>query len=195
LETEAQFKLWLESARRGDLEAFGRIVAVLRPRLAGIVARYARMEQDREDLLQEVFIRAFRSLKKFRGAGSFEGWMRKIAVRTSIDWLRAKLRRKEKAESELSENERNWISSRFSDTSTGNPDQELQKNIAKEMLYKALDKLTPEDRTAVTLFELEGLSIVEIADITGWSISNVKVRCHRARNRLAKWVKNPGERP
>ncbi len=195
METEAQFILWLESARRGDVEAFGRIVAVLRPRLAGIVARYARMEQDREDLLQEVFIRAFRSLKKFRGAGSFEGWMRKIAVRTSIDWLRAKLRRKEKSESELTADERNWISSRFADTSTGNPDRELQKNIAVEMLYKALDKLSPEDRTAITLFELDGLSIIEIADITGWSISNVKVRCHRARKRLAKWVKDSGERP
>ena len=189
METNAQFKLWLDSAIRGDVEAFGRIVSVIRPRIAGIVARYARLEEDREDLLQEVFLRAFRSLKKYTGRGSFEGWVKKIAVYTSIDWLRAKMRRKEKAESELTDDEQNRLANRFANGGARSPDVETQKNMDRQLLYKALDELSPQDRTAITLFELERMSIAEVAEITGWSISKVKVRCHRAKAKLAKWVK------
>jgi RNA polymerase sigma-70 factor (ECF subfamily) len=190
---DAQFELWLDAARRGDIEAFGRIVAHLRPKMARIVARYARREADREDLLQDVFIRAFRSLKKYRGTGSFEGWMRKVAVRTSIDWLRAKMRRREVVESELTTEEQSWLQSRASDSSGTSPEREAERNMARGILYKALDELSPDDRTAIVLFEIEGLSVAEISNATGWSESNVKVKCHRAKKRLAEWVRKRGE--
>jgi RNA polymerase sigma-70 factor (ECF subfamily) len=193
MENDAQFRLWLDAARRGDVEAFGRVVGLLRPRMARIVARYARAEADREDLLQDVFIRAFRSLKKFRGRGSFEGWMRKIAVRTCIDWLRVKLRRREISESELTQEENHWLQRRFSGGEGDSPDDEMEKNMARDILYRALDELTVEDRTAIVLFEIEGLSVAEVSEITGWSESNVKVRCHRARKRLAAWIRERGE--
>ena len=193
MQDNEQLKLWLDAARGGDIEAFGRIVTLLRPRVARVVARYATIEVDREDLLQEVFIKAFRTLKKYRGTGSFEGWLHKVAVGTSLDWLRAKMRRKERLESELSAEERHWLEVKLSGTSTDSPDRELDRNMAKELLYKALDELSPEDRTAITLFELEGMSVEEISGITGWSKSNVKVRCHRARGRLAKWIRERGE--
>jgi len=188
MRNDPQLELWLNAARTGDVEAFGRIAALLRPRIARVAARYAKGEQDREDLLQDIFLRAFRSLGNYKGKGAFEGWMHKVAVRTSLDWLRTKLRRKEKAESELTQDEQNWLQKRLSDDHRSPPDLESERNAAREILYKALDKLSPEDRTAIVLFELEGMSVADISGITGWSISNVKVRCHRARNRLAEWV-------
>jgi RNA polymerase sigma-70 factor (ECF subfamily) len=189
---DARFKMWLDAARKGDVEAFGFIVPVLRPGVARIVARYAHTEEDREDLLQEVFIRAFSSLKNYRGKGSFEGWLRKLAVGTSIDWLRSKTRRKVSYESELTRDEKNWLQERFADDSSHSPETATERNFARQILYKALDKLSPEDRTAITLFELEGMNIEEVASVTGWSHSNVKVRCHRARKRLASFIREEG---
>ena len=191
----AQLELWLDAAKRGDVEAFGRIVSLLRPRIARVVARYASRLEDREDLLQDVFLRAFRSLKKFRGSGSFEGWMHKVAIHTSLDWLRTKMRQREKYESELTDDEHNWLQNRLSVIGSNSPYDETERNMAKEILYKALDRLSPEDRTAIILFELEGMSVAEVSGVTGWSKSNVKVRCHRARAKLAKFVKEGGLKP
>ncbi len=193
MENDARFEVWLDDARRGDVEAFGRIATLLRPKMAGVVARYARKDADREDLLQEIFIRAFRSLKNYRGRGSFEGWMRKIAVRTSIDWLRVKMRRRERSESELTRDEHSWLEARFAASGGDSPESELERSIAIDVLHKGLDALSPEDRTAITLFEIDGLSVKEISETTGWSEANVKVRCHRARNRLAQWIRAKGE--
>jgi RNA polymerase sigma-70 factor (ECF subfamily) len=193
MQDDPQLELWLNAARTGDVEAFGHIVALLRPRLAKVAARYAKAEQDREDLLQDIFLRAFRSLRNYKGTGAFEGWMHKVAVRASLDWLRAKLRRREKTESELTEDEQNWLQTRLSDNHANSPEGEMERNTTKEILNKGLNKLSPEDRTAIVLLELEGMSVAEIAGITGWSISNVKVRCHRARNRLAEWITKEAE--
>jgi len=185
---DPQLDLWLKAAKKGDVEAFGRIVALLRPRIAKVAGRYAHSEEDREDLLQDIFLRAFRSLRNYNGKGAFEGWMHRLAVRASVDWLRGKLRRKEKAESELTIDEQNWLTERLSDDPGSSPDEEMQKNMAREILYKGLDKLSAEDRTALVLLEIDGMSVAEISDVTGWSASNVKVRCHRARKKLAEWV-------
>ncbi len=193
MQEDAELKLLIEPAKHGDVDAFGRLVATLRPGVARVIARYAFAEQDREDLLQDVFIRVYRSLKNYSGRGSFNGWVLKIAVNTSIDWLRKKMRRREIPESQLTTDERNLIQDRLADNDDNSPYDETRRKMDIGILYKALDQLNPDDRTAIVLFELEGMSIEEIASATGWSKSKVKVRCHRARGKLAQWLKDKGE--
>ena len=102
MQNDPQLEIWIEAAQQGDVDAFGRIVSHIKPRIAMVVSRYAAGKEDREDLLQDVFIRAFRSLKNFKAKGSFEGWVYRIAIHTSLDWLRAKMRRHEKPETTTS---------------------------------------------------------------------------------------------
>jgi len=168
----------------GDNDAFGVIITTYKGMVGLMVGRYARIEADREDLAQEVFIRAYGAIGKYRGTGSFEGWLRKIAVHTCLDWLRKKKSRKAVPLSELSDDEAKWVEVNPAYiTDTGIEDR-IDSSRTLEILQKAMESLSPEDHLVIVLKEFESKSISEISEITGWSEANVKVRAHRARERL-----------
>jgi len=168
----------------GDADAFGMIIASYKDMVGLMVGRYTRIEADREDLAQEVFIRAYSAIGKYRGSGSFEGWLRKIAVHTCLDWLRKKKVRKAIPLSELSDDEVGWIETNLISATDMELEDKIDSSKALEILQKAMEKLSPEDHLVIVLQELEGKSINEISEITGWNKTNVKVRAHRARERL-----------
>ena len=160
----------------GDDEAFGELVRRYKRRVFSISARYVRNSDELDDVCQEIFLKVYQNLGKYRGDAPFEHWMSKIAVNACYDALR-KQRRKEKevpfddVEFALSE----------PPSSEGIP-----SNEAWEILRHALAKLRPRDRMVITLLNLEERSIREVSALTGWSESNVKVRAFRARNELKK---------
>ena len=159
----------------GDDEAFTQLVRRYKRRVFGIVARYVRNNHELDDVCQEIFIKVYQNLGRFRGDAPFEHWLSKIAVNACYDTLRKQRHRQDEVPLE--------------DTAFafGNPScQDVPSNEAWEILRYALRKLRPEDQVVITLLNLEEKSIREVAALTGWSESKVKVRAFRARNQLKK---------
>ena len=125
-------------------------------------------------------MKAFAQMKSFEGRGSMEGWLTRIATNTCLNILRSAKRRPETLTSDLSDDETDWIE-RVSDRS-GTLDAE-QKVIALDLAERVLETLSAEDRLALTMIDGEGASVNEVAEVTGWSESKVKVRAFRARKK------------
>jgi RNA polymerase sigma-70 factor (ECF subfamily) len=162
----------------GDDGAFARLVARHKGRVFKLAARCARDNDELEDICQEVFIKAYENLAKFRHEAPFEHWLTKIAVRACHDALRA--RRHEKNTGTLDD-----LKHELRDVAEAARSEARQ---ARELLNRAMDLLTPDERLVIILMELEEMTLRETAGLTGWSEANVKVRAHRARQALKKIV-------
>jgi RNA polymerase sigma-70 factor (ECF subfamily) len=170
----------------GDSASFEPLIRKYQPRVFATARRYARRESEVEDIVQEVFIKAFQKLKGFRGEAPFEHWLMRLAVRTCYDFLRAHQRNRETAFSELTEPEADWLE-RF----VVQPDAAGENaDAARQLVDKILSRLPPAARMVVTLLEIEGRPVKEIAALTGWSVPLVKVRAFRARGEMRKILKN-----
>jgi RNA polymerase sigma-70 factor, ECF subfamily len=170
----------------GDSASFEPLIRKHQPRVFATARRYARRESEVEDIVQEVFIKAFQKLKGFRGEAPFEHWLMRLAVRTCYDFLRAHQRNRETAFSELTGPEADWLE-RF----VVQPDAAAERSdAARQLVDKILSRLPPPARMVITLLEIEGRSVKEIAALTGWSVPLVKVRAFRARAEMRKILKS-----
>jgi RNA polymerase sigma-70 factor (ECF subfamily) len=168
----------IQSTLRGDDDAFAELVRRHKRKVFGIAARFARNDHELDDICQEIFIKVYRNLKGFRSEAPFEHWVSRIAVRSCYDFLRAT--RRERPNVPLDGLE------------LGVHDH-VSPGRAAEVLRWAMAKLSADERLVITLLELEEKSVREVAGLTGWSESNVKVRAHRARNALKKILKKSHE--
>ncbi len=167
---------------RGETASFEPLVVRYSPRVFGTARRYARRESEVEDIVQEIWSKAFQKLRSFRGEAPFEHWLMRLAVRTCYDFLREHQRNRETIFSELSEPEEDWLE-RFVSNPEGASETAL---AARELVQRLLGKLSPAARLVITLLEIEERSVKEIAQITGWSVPLVKVRAFRARAEMRK---------
>jgi RNA polymerase sigma-70 factor (ECF subfamily) len=167
---------------RGDTGSFEPLVAKYSPRLFATARRYARRESEVEDIVQEVWVKAFRKLRSFRGEAPFEHWLMRLAVHTCYDFLRVHQRSREAAFSDLSEPEEDWLDRFVSQPSLAAEDAEA----ARQLVGRVLEQLSPPARLVITLLEIEERSVKEIAGLTGWSAPLVKVRAFRARAQMRK---------
>ena len=165
----------------GQAESFEPLVVKYQPRVFALARRYARREDEVADIAQTVFIKAFQKLSSYRGDAPFEHWLMRMATFTCYDFLRKHQRNREYPASDLSDEENDWLEN-VGEESTG----ETDRNAAKALVERLLDGLKPEDRHIIVLLELEGKSVKEIAEITDLSESNVKVKAHRARDKMRK---------
>src|SRR6266480_6378280 len=94
---------------KGDAASFEPLITKYQPRVFATARRYARRESEVEDIVQEVFVKAFQKLSSFRGEAPFEHWLMRLAVRTCYDFLRSHQRNKETAFTELTEPESDWL--------------------------------------------------------------------------------------
>lgn len=143
-----------------------------------------------EDLAQEVFIRAYRSLPTLRNRPGFKNWLSSIAVKTAYDFWRRQYRSREVAMSALSTEGRNWLGHILAEASSRSFDRGNARQDAREVLAWALDRLSAEERVVIQLVYLEGFSGREAARQLGWSTANVKVRSFRARKKLRKLLES-----
>ena len=111
-----------------------------------------------------------------------EGWLTRIATNTCLNILRSAKRRPELVTSDLTEDETAWLEQVSNSIGAAAPDAE-QRVIAVDLADKVLETLNPEDRLALTMIDGEGASVNEVAEVTGWSESKVKVRAFRARKK------------
>lgn len=171
---------------RGDSASFEPLIRKYQPRVFATARRYARRESEIEDIVQEIFLKAYQKLGSFRGEAPFEHWLMRLAVRTCYDFLRGHQRNRESAFTDLTEPESNWL-----DQFIVQPDSALDDaSAAKLLVERLLTQLTPPARMVITLLEIEGRSVKEIASLTGWSVPLVKVRAFRARAEMRKVLKN-----
>lgn len=173
----------LQRVRQRDQAAARELVEHLYPLVIRIVRSHLPRRVAEEDLTQEVFLKMFTRLEQYQGAVPFPHWVSRIAVTTCIDHLRAQKRRPEFRWADLSEGEAEVL-----DAVMTNQDDVPANDAmaAHELVYKLLGQLKPDDQLVLRLLDLEQRSIAEIADLTGWNQSLIKVRAFRARRKLQK---------
>jgi RNA polymerase sigma-70 factor (ECF subfamily) len=177
--TEAEL---ITAVLKGDAASFEPLVQKYSPRVFATARRYARRESEVEDIVQEVWLKAFQKLNGFRGEAPFEHWLMRLAVRTCYDFLRGHQRNREAAFSELSEPETDWLEHFVSQPEAASENAEA----ARQLVERLLNQLSPAARLIITLLEIEERSVKEISQLTGWSVPLVKVRAFRARAEMRK---------
>jgi RNA polymerase sigma-70 factor (ECF subfamily) len=160
----------------GEDDAFAELVRRHKRRVFGTASRFARDAHQLDDIAQEVFLRAFKNLGKFRHDAPFEHWLARITVSACYDFLRKERRLREQLPLDLHD---------FDLRDTG-AEAALSAGRAREVVEHAMRQLSPEERLVLTLAELEERPMREIATLTGWTEANVKVRAFRARQSLKK---------
>jgi RNA polymerase sigma-70 factor (ECF subfamily) len=167
----------VSAALAGDPSAFGELAARHKTRVFGLVSRFANNGADLEDICQDVFIQAYFNLRQFRRESPFEHWVLRIATYKCYDYLRRRKRDRTGGTSVDA-----LLESGYEPAAPQPP----APHPDLDRLYEAIDKLTPKERLVITLLELEDRSLQEVAQLTGWSVGNVKVRAFRARASLHK---------
>lgn len=160
----------------GDDHAFAELVSRHRTRVFSTASRFARDGHQLDDIAQEVFVRAFRHLGKFRGDAPFEHWLARITVSACYDFLRKERRIREQVS----------LDAHAFDLRDSGVEAAIAAGRARELVEFAMRQLSPDERLILTLAELEERSMREISELTGWSETNVKVRAFRARQSLKK---------
>ena len=168
----------LRRIRSGEPEAYALLVARYQNKVFSILRRYARDSHKVEDLAQDTFLKAWRALDQYSAKSPFEHWLSRIATNVARDHLRRLGSRiRETGFEDLGEDTLDWLD-------TGRGGRQLQVNEARQLLEYALQRLTPTSRLVLTMREIEGRSLKEVSELTGLSVSSVKIRCHRAKAKM-----------
>lgn len=171
----------VQRAKNGDKTAFDMLVRKYQHRIAAVVSRFVRDYAECQDVVQDSFIRAYKSLSGFRGDSQFYTWMYRIAVNTAKNHLSSKKRRPSfDVELDDAENIDGGIYIQNNDT----PEHELLRDEIAQVVSKALEQLPDDIRQAITLREMEGLSYEEIADVMNTPVGTVRSRIFRAREAI-----------
>ena len=173
----------LDRVRRQDQAAARELVEHLYPLVIRIVRSHLPRRVAEEDLAQEVFLKMFTRLAQYQGAVPFPHWVSRIAVTTCIDHLRAQKRRPEFRWADLSETEAEVLDNVITNENDVPANDAM---AARELVHKLLDQLKPDDQLVIRMLDLEQKTIAEIAGLTGWNQSLIKVRAFRARRKLQK---------
>ncbi len=172
----------IKAVLSGDDEAFTELVRRHKRKIFSIVAKFARNEDELDDISQEIFVKMYQGLHKYRGEAPLEHWLSKLAVNACYDMLRKRQRDADKVPLETVE------------FSLSSPEtQERRSSEAWDILRRAMTGLRPEDRLVITLLNLEEKSVREVSALTGWSEAKVKVRAFRARKELKKILEDSDE--
>jgi RNA polymerase sigma-70 factor, ECF subfamily len=169
-------------AQAGDKEAFEELVRRHQHRVFAVAGGILRRREDVEDIAQQVFVKAYFSLKRFDQRAAFSTWLYKITVNECWDLLRKKKVRPLVYEADLSEEQAQQFSaSERLESDAQDISQTLEDRQRVERLLQGLDE---RDRTMLILKEVEGFAIEEIAEILDLNANTVKVRLFRARRRI-----------
>jgi RNA polymerase sigma-70 factor, ECF subfamily len=174
-------------AKNDDRDAFELLVRRHQGRVFAVAAGILRNKEDVEDIAQQVFMKAYFSLKRFDQRAAFSTWLYKITVNECWDVLRKRKVRPLMFESDLSEEQARQFEA-SGEREDHHPDASEQLET-RERLEKLLDCLEERDRLMLILKEVQGFSVEEIAEILETNGNTVKVRLFRARQRIAEKMK------
>ena len=177
--------LLIKRSKEGDLRAFDLLIIKYQAKIIALAKRWVVDIHIAEDVAQETFIKAFKSLHSFREDSAFYTWLYRIGTNTAKNYVISKNRKKENTESEL-KNEEEYAS--IEQITEETPEDILLANSLKEVINKALTDLPEEIRTAISLREFEGLSYDEIAKVLSCPVGTVRSRIFRGREELNKVI-------
>ena len=177
-------------AQQGDKRAFDVLVLKYQQRIASVVSRYLRDQDEVADVSQEAFIKAYRALANFRGDAQFYTWLYRIAINTAKNHLVAKSRRPPNTDKDINDGE-------FSENSVvleteDQPETLLARDQLQTVILAAVEDLQEDLRTALMLREFDGLSYEEIAEIMACPVGTVRSRIFRARETIEKKMAQMG---
>jgi len=170
-------------AQQGDVKAFDRLMGEYQGRIYALLYNMTSNREDAEDLLQEVFLKAFKALPKFRGQSSFYTWVYRIAVNRAINFVKKRKRRRGLSLDDVDmaiERDPALVEIAGSDT----PLRQAKLTELQEKLNEALQTLSENHRTVVVLHDIQGLPHQEIGEILGCSTGTVRSRLFYARQQL-----------
>jgi RNA polymerase sigma factor (sigma-70 family) len=182
-ETAAIDRDLVDRVKRGEVEAYEELMRRYHKKIAGLVYNMTSNREDTEDLVQDVFLKAFTSIKLFKGDSSFYTWLYRIAVNRSINFLKKRKRRFSVSLDDMDQAvERDPVYVEL--TARESPVRDASLSELQQKLNKALLTLSPKHRTVVVLHDIEGLPHDEIARIVGCSEGTVRSRLFYARQHL-----------
>lgn len=167
---------YIERIQAGDTASFACLLDRYSRQVFSLIVKVVGNREDAEELAQDVFVKVYRNLSSFKGDSSFSTWIYRIAYNTAI----SETRRKKHEFLAIEESVINNVSEEEVADALGRSDNSEQMN----RLDAALAQLPPDERAIILLFYMKEKSIDEIADITGLTASNVKVKLHRIRKKL-----------
>lgn len=177
-------------AQGDNKEAFEELVHRHQHRVFAVAGGILRRREDVEDIAQQVFVKAYFSVKRFDQRAAFSTWLYKITVNECWDLLRKKKVRPLVYESDLSEEQARQFGAP-DERESGDPDIS-DRLAARQRVERLLEGLDERDRTMLILKEVEGFAVEEIAQILELNANTVKVRLFRARRRIVSQARKRG---
>lgn len=174
-------------ARDGDTHAFDELVVKYTPRLYGLVYHMTSNHEDTHDVLQDVFAKAYRSLKRFQEKSTFYTWIYSISVNMTLNFLKKRGRRRAMSLDDVDmaiERDPDFIEA----TSKSDPVREVNIAELQERLNMALQELSDDHRAVVTMFDIQGMPHAEISKILGVSEGTVRSRLFYAHRQLQNYL-------
>ncbi|MDP4884049.1 MAG: sigma-70 family RNA polymerase sigma factor [Opitutales bacterium] len=179
----------VQKVQSGNVGAFDQLVQKYREQIFSVVYNMTSNREDASDLTQDAFIKAFQAIGRFQGKSSFFTWLYRIAINSTMTFLKKRNRRRfisyENINEEVSSSE---IFERL--TAKNQSEKGALISELQEKLNDALQKLSLKHRTVVILHEIEGLEHAEIAEITKTSVGTVRSRLHYAKHQLQAYLKD-----
>ena len=181
----------VQLCQKGDAEAFDQLVGRYRTRVFGMIYNMVHNEQDAWDLAQDSFLKAWKSIARFRGQSSFYTWMYRIVMNVTIDWLRKKQVKGSGAEfnDEVQLREID-PASRTVPKADALPHQRMVHGEIKTRIDQAIAQLSPEHRAVILMKEIEDMQYHEIAEALDCSIGTVMSRLFYARKKLQNMLRD-----
>jgi RNA polymerase sigma-70 factor (ECF subfamily) len=177
----------VKRAQTGETAAFDELVKKYTSRLYGLIYHMTSNREDSHDLLQDVFAKAYRSLKRFQGRSSFYTWIYSIAVNMSLNFLKKRGRQQKISLDELNgaiERDEEFIES----AKRSNPLREVNLHELQERLNTAMQQLSHNHKAVVTMHDIQGLPHAEIGRILGVSEGTVRSRLFYAHRALQNYL-------
>jgi RNA polymerase sigma factor (sigma-70 family) len=169
----------------GDEAAAEELILHLFPVISKIVRTHLPRRDDEKDLVQEILMKTFAKLHQYKGNAPLTHWVSRLALTTCLDRLRAQKIRPEIRRADLTPDESDVFDAAWL---TGSSPDASEAIAARDLVDKMLATLSPEDRSLILMVDLEGHSLQEISDVTGWSISKIKMRLFRIRPQLRQMI-------
>ena len=174
-------------AQTGDASAFDELIVKYSQRLYGLVYHMTSNHEDTNDLMQDIWSKAYRSIAGFRGKSSFYTWIHSIGVNMTINFLKKRSRRYHMSLDDIDSNLQN--DKEFIElTASSTPVREADLGELQIRLNEAMQKLSEEHRAAVTMFDIQGMPHAEIAKILGISEGTVRSRLFYAHRQLQNFL-------
>ena len=183
IKTEINDYRLVQRVQKGDKKSFDLLVLRYQQRVTAVVGRYNLSSDEIKDITQETFIKAYRSIDRFRGESKFYTWLYRIAINSTKNHLIAKSRRPPDVDIDVSE-----ITSLLQ--STTGPEAEFEAERLDQIVQTAISKLPQELKVAIIMREYEGMSYEDISSIMECPIGTVRSRIFRAREAIEREIKS-----